>query len=55
MNWRNLSQTWHYVEKWAEARPAAEAMVFGDERVTRDGFKKEMDHAAGNQMIFPGL
>ena len=46
MTWKNLNQTWHYVEKWAEARPAAEAMVFGYERVTWAGFKKEMDQAA---------
>lgn len=46
MTWRNLNQTWHYVEKWAEARPAAEAVVFGDERVTWAGFKKDMDRAA---------
>jgi len=46
MTWRNLNQTWHYVEKWAEDRPAAEAMVFGDERITWAGFKKDMDQAA---------
>jgi acyl-CoA synthetase (AMP-forming)/AMP-acid ligase II len=46
MTWQNLNQTWHYVEKWAEARPAAEAMVFGDERITWAGFKNDMDRVA---------
>ena len=46
MTWGNLNQTWHFVEKWSEVRPAAEAMVFGDERVTWAGFKKDMDQAA---------
>jgi acyl-CoA synthetase (AMP-forming)/AMP-acid ligase II len=46
MTWQDLNQTWHYVEKWAEARPAAEALVFGDERVTWAGFKKNMDRTA---------
>ena len=30
MGWKDLNLTWHYVEKWAEAKPAAEALVFGD-------------------------
>lgn len=46
MTWQDLNQTWHYVEKWAAARPAAEALVFGDERVTWAGFKKDMDRTA---------
>ena len=46
MTWQNLDQTWHYVEKWAAGRPAAEALVFGDERTTWAGFKREMDRTA---------
>ncbi len=46
MSWQNLNQTWHYVEKWAGARPTAEALVFEDERITWAGFKKGMDQAA---------
>jgi len=46
MTWQNLSQTWHYVEKWAAVRPGAEAMVFEEERVSWAGFKKNMDQAA---------
>lgn len=40
------TQTWHYVEKWASTRPAAEALVFGDERLSWADFKREMDHLA---------
>lgn len=43
MNWKDLTQTWHYVEKWAEKKPDAEALVFGGERLTWGGFKSEMD------------
>jgi acyl-CoA synthetase (AMP-forming)/AMP-acid ligase II len=46
MKWKNLNQTWHYVEKWAETRPDAEALVFGDERLTWRGFKDRMDSIA---------
>ena len=34
MGWNNLDLTWHYVEKWADKKPGAEALVFGDERLT---------------------
>jgi len=46
MTWKNLNQTWHYVEKWAQAKPEAEALAFGDDRVTWAGFKQDMDRAA---------
>jgi acyl-CoA synthetase (AMP-forming)/AMP-acid ligase II len=46
MTWKNLNQTWHYVETWAHAKPEAEALVFENERVTWAGFKKGMDRAA---------
>ena len=46
MTWKNLNQTWHYVEKWAGARPDAEALVFGAERLTWRGFKDSMDSIA---------
>ncbi len=41
-----LDQTWQYVELWAQATPAAEALVFGDERLNWQAFKSEMDHIA---------
>jgi acyl-CoA synthetase (AMP-forming)/AMP-acid ligase II len=40
------TQTWHYVEKWAAARPDAEALVFGEERLTWREFKDRMDSVA---------
>ena len=46
MTWKDLNQTWHYVEKWAHVKPEAEALVFEDERVTWSGFKTGMDQAA---------
>ena len=42
----NNTQTWHYVEKWAAARPDAEAIVFGNERLTWRNFKNRMDAVA---------
>ena len=30
MGWNNLDLTWHYVEKWADKKPEAEALVFGN-------------------------
>ena len=41
-----LTQTWHFVEKWAAERPDAEALVFGDERLTWRQFKERMDDVA---------
>lgn len=38
--------TWHYVEKWAMKRPNAEALVFGEERLTWTQFKEQMDRTA---------
>jgi acyl-CoA synthetase (AMP-forming)/AMP-acid ligase II len=46
MGWKELNRTWHYVEKWAEERPDAEAMVFGDQRITWSQFKDQMDRIA---------
>jgi acyl-CoA synthetase (AMP-forming)/AMP-acid ligase II len=40
------TQTWHYVEKWAAARPAAEALVFGDARLSWADFRREMNLVA---------
>ncbi|MBN2397126.1 MAG: AMP-binding protein [Deltaproteobacteria bacterium] len=46
MGWKDLNLTWHYVEKWAEKKPGAEALVFGDERLTWGDFKERMDRIA---------
>lgn len=46
MSWRDLNLTWHYVEQWAEARPNAEALVYGQERLTWGDFKEDMDGIA---------
>lgn len=46
MGWKDLDLTWHYVEKWAEKKPAVEALVFGNERLTWGDFKDRMDRAA---------
>jgi len=46
MSWHKLDQTWHYVEKWAVETPAAEALVFADERLSWQAFKAEMDNVA---------
>ncbi len=43
MTWRTLDQTWHYIEKWADETPAAEALVFGNERLDWKTVKSEMD------------
>jgi acyl-CoA synthetase (AMP-forming)/AMP-acid ligase II len=43
LKWQRLTQTWHYVEKWAESKPEAEALVFQDERLTWADFKNRMD------------
>jgi acyl-CoA synthetase (AMP-forming)/AMP-acid ligase II len=46
MGWKDLNLTWHYVEKWAEAKPKAEALVFGEERLSWGDFKEKMDRIA---------
>jgi acyl-CoA synthetase (AMP-forming)/AMP-acid ligase II len=46
MTWENLNQTWHYVEKWADAGPDADALVFGEEKLTWHQFKEQMDAIA---------
>lgn len=46
MTWKSLSQTWHYVEKWAEAKPQAEVLAFEQERLTWADFKIRMDQVA---------
>ncbi|KAA3613862.1 MAG: long-chain fatty acid--CoA ligase [Calditrichaeota bacterium] len=46
MSWKNLNQTWHYVEKWAKETPDAEALVSGNERLSWRDFKEEMDRVA---------
>ncbi len=39
MSWESLTQTWHFVEKWAEAKPQAEAVAFENDRLTWADFK----------------
>lgn len=46
MTWKKLNQTWHYVEKWSAARPEADALVFGEEKLTWRQFKEQMDEIA---------
>ena len=46
MSWKELDRTWHYVEKWAEEKPDAEAMVFEDQRVTWGEFRERVDQIA---------
>jgi acyl-CoA synthetase (AMP-forming)/AMP-acid ligase II len=46
MTWKKLNQTWQYVEKWAAARPEADALVFGEERLSWREFKERMDAIA---------
>jgi acyl-CoA synthetase (AMP-forming)/AMP-acid ligase II len=46
MTWEKLNQTWHYVEKWAKARPDADALVAGVDKLTWRKFKKQMDAIA---------
>jgi acyl-CoA synthetase (AMP-forming)/AMP-acid ligase II len=46
MTWNRLNQTWHYVEKWASERPDAQALVFGEEMLTWQEFKQQMDAVA---------
>lgn len=46
MNWRKFNKTWHYIEKWAEQKPDAEAVVFDQQRVTWAEFKEQMDRIA---------
>ncbi len=46
MDETNLKLTWHYVEKWAQKKPHAEALVFGEERLTWSEFKTLMDGIA---------
>ena len=42
----DLTLTWHYVEKWARAKPHAEALIFGEERLTWEDFRTRMDRIA---------
>jgi acyl-CoA synthetase (AMP-forming)/AMP-acid ligase II len=46
MNDLDLTLTWHYVEKWARAKPGAEALIFGEERLTWEDFLTRMDRIA---------
>jgi acyl-CoA synthetase (AMP-forming)/AMP-acid ligase II len=41
-----LNLAWQYVEKWAQAKPDHEAIVFGEKRLSWRQFKEEMDLAA---------
>ncbi len=44
--WQSLTQTWHYVEKWAEVKPQAESIAFEQQRLTWGEFKRRMDKIA---------
>ncbi|VAX18478.1 Long-chain-fatty-acid--CoA ligase [hydrothermal vent metagenome] len=46
MTWKTLTQTWHYVEKWAHETPNVEALVFKEQRLSWSEFKTEMDKIA---------
>lgn len=46
MPYTKLTQTWHYVEKWAAENPGAEVLVFGDQRLDWGTFGAEMDRVA---------
>ncbi len=46
MGWERLTQTWHYVEKWAAAKPQIEVMAFENERLTWADFKVRTDWIA---------
>jgi len=46
MSWKDLTLTWHYVEKWAEKKPGVETLIFEDERLTWGDFKNKMDNTA---------
>lgn len=42
----DMTLLWHYVAKWAEESPEAEALVFEDERITWAEFNDAVDRAA---------
>ena len=46
MSWQDLNLTWHYVEKWAAEKPAAEALVYETERLIWSEFKNKMERTA---------
>ncbi len=46
MNWKNLSQMWHFVEKWADEQPDKEALVYEDLRFSWKEFRERMNNAA---------
>ena len=46
MGWKDLTLTWHYLEKWASETPTKEALVCGDERVSWYEFRRRVDRAA---------
>jgi acyl-CoA synthetase (AMP-forming)/AMP-acid ligase II len=46
MEWKDLSQTWHFVEKWARDKPDHEAIVYDDRRITWAEFRDEMNLVA---------
>ncbi|MCC5859303.1 MAG: AMP-binding protein [Ectothiorhodospiraceae bacterium] len=41
-----LTQTWHYVDHWANTRPDGEAVVFQDRRLNWKAFSEAVDAAA---------
>ncbi|MCP4641032.1 MAG: acyl--CoA ligase [bacterium] len=46
MSESELSLTWHYVDYWADRKPDAEFLVFGEERVTWGEFRDAVDRTA---------
>ncbi len=46
MEWKELSQTWHFVEKWALEKPDNEAIVYDDRRINWAEFRNEVDFVA---------
>jgi acyl-CoA synthetase (AMP-forming)/AMP-acid ligase II len=46
VGWKSLTQTWSYLEKWAEAKPDVEALAFENERLTWADFKRHTDWIA---------
>ncbi len=46
MDWKGLSQTWHFVEKWALEKPDHEVIVYDGRRINWTEFRDEMDLVA---------
>ncbi|HPO16341.1 MAG TPA: AMP-binding protein [Candidatus Hydrogenedentes bacterium] len=46
MNTKPLQRLWQYVEYWAKQKPHAEALVFGEQRMSWAEFNEQVDHCA---------